>query len=137
MATISFKAEESKFNGYTEGSYEAQIKEVKLGTSSTKKAQIKVTFSGKGFGKFTYYIYDTPFGRADLFSLYEACGIDTTRDDVDTDELIDKYVTIEIKQRMNADGTPYLWDDKPQWDIASISSADSEDEDDEEDDWDA
>ena len=59
-------------------------------------------------------------------------GIDHTRDDIDTDEIVDRFVTIKIEE-----GEPY--NDKPTWDVTDIFEASSDDEeggaDDVEDDW--
>lgn len=140
MALIGFKAEKrEEFKGYKEGTYLAKIVDISEDVTPKGKPYLQFIFVGDGFGKFNFRMFDTAFGRADLFKIYSALGIDAKRLDIDSDELLDRYLNITISQRMNADGTPYLYNDKPQWDISDFSSADTVDEDDEEDfeDWDA
>lgn len=94
---------------------------------------------GEGFGVYTYRIYDSVYGRQDLFVLLSCCGIDPKREDIDTDELLGRFFTIKLEKRRNANGELELYNDKVQWDITEITSAENVESDDDEDfdDWDA
>lgn len=130
MALIGFKAEKMSRDGfsYKEGDYLAQIQGFESGVSSTGKDFWRVTFRGEGFGRISLNMYDTAFGREDMFKLYEACGIDTERDDVDTDELEGRYVTISIKKQR--------YNDKDSFVVKDIQEVVVEGSDEDDDDWD-
>lgn len=135
MALIEFLAEERKGQElsyeYKDGEYTVQITAVEPKVSSTGKPYFRVTLRGDYGTDMQFYsfnIFDTAFGRQDLFSIYKACGIDPKRRDVDTDELVDKFLNITLEE-----GEPY--NDRRQWDVVGIDVASSTDEDDD-DDWD-
>lgn len=132
MTAEPFKKKE--FNGYTPGEYIAQVQALVSGESNKGLLCWEVVFRGPGFGVIKLRMYDTAFGRQDLHRLLTAIGIDPNRDDIDTDEIVDRFVTIKIEE-----GEPY--NDKPTWNVTDILEATSDDSDedggveDDEDDW--
>lgn len=126
MAIIGITAEAKKEFTYKKGDYEAIIQAIENKTATTGTEYWQVTFKGDGFGRIALKIFDTAFGRQDLYRLYTAVGIDPTRDDVDTEELEGRYVIIHIDE----DG---IYNDKPQFAVKDIFEAtgDEDDEDDE------
>lgn len=123
--------EQKEFEGYTDGVYTAQVQSFESKTSTNGNDYWRVTFKGDGFGRISTNIFDTVFGRNTLYQLVTSVGIDPERDDIDTDEIVGKYVNITIEEV-----EPY--NDKRQWDITLIEEAGgSTDEasDDEDDDW--
>lgn len=126
MAIIGITAEAKKEFTYKKGDYEAVIQAIENKTATTGTEYWQVTFKGDGFGRIALKIFDTAFGRQDLYRLYTAVGIDPTRDDVDTEELEGRYVIIHIDE----DG---IYNDKPQFAVKDIFEAtgDEDDEDDE------
>lgn len=136
MALINFGAEKGEDFTYKEGDYEATIQAIENGTYTNSGLDyFKFTFRGSGFGVISASISDNFFGRKLLFELMEACGIDTDRDDVDTDEFQGKYVTIKIKQRKNKDGTPHLYNDKPQFQVSNVYAVGGDEEGEDDDVW--
>lgn len=144
MAKIGMKAtknEKPEFKGYEVGEHLVRIQSIESGVSRNGVDFWKFVLVGDTLllghkkGRYTLIMYDTSFGRSDLYDLYVALGIDPEREDIDTDELIDSWFKIEL-----AEGEPY--NDKPQWDVVEIYSADTEEdeeddsEDEEEDEWD-
>ena len=136
MTRLTMSAEPMKkkeFTGYTPGEYLAQVQALISGESMKGIVYWEVVFRGPGFGVIKQRMYDTAFGRQDLYKLLTAIGIDPNRDDIDTDEIVDHFVTIKIEE-----GEPY--NDKPTWDVTDIFEASSDDDDeggadDGEDDW--
>lgn len=135
MTRLTMSAEpmnKKEFTGYTPGEYLAQVQALISGESKKGIVYWEVVFRGPGFGVIRLRMYDTAFGRQDLYKLLTSVGIDHTRDDIDTDEIVDRFVTIKIEE-----GEPY--NDKPTWDVTDIFEASSDDEeggaDDDEDDW--
>ena len=136
MTRLTMSAEPMKkkeFTGYTPGEYLAQVQALISGESKKGIVYWEVVFRGPGFGVIKLRMYDTAFGRQDLYKLLTSVGIEHTRDDIDTDEIVDRFVTIKIEE-----GEPY--NDKPTWDVTDIFEASSDDDDeggaeDVEDDW--
>lgn len=137
MVLLNMTAEPIKkkeFNGYTPGEYLAQVQALVSGESKKGLLYWEVVFRGPGFGVIKLRMYDTAFGRQDLHRLLTAIGIEPNRDDIDTDEIVDRFVTIKIEE-----GEPY--NDKPTWNVTDILEAPSDDSDedggveDDEDDW--
>ena len=137
MTRLTMSAEPMKkkeFTGYTPGEYLAQVQALISGESKKGIVYWEVVFRGPGFGVIKLRMYDTVFGRQDLHRLLTATGIDPNRDDIDTDEIVDRFVTIKIEG-----GEPY--NDKPTWNVTDIFEASSDDSDedsgaeDDEDDW--
>ena len=137
MTRLTMSAEPMKkkeFTGYTPGEYLAQVQALISGESKKGIVYWEVVFRGPVFGVIKLRMYDTVFGRQDLHRLLTAIGIDPNRDDIDTDEIVDHFVTIKIEE-----GEPY--NDKPTWNVTDIFEASSDDSDedggveDDEDDW--
>ena len=135
MTRLTMSAEPMKkkeFTGYTPGEYLAQVQALISGESKKGTVYWEVVFRGPGFGVIKLRMYDTVFGRQDLHRLLTAIGIDHNRDDIDTDEIVDRFVTIKIEE-----GEPY--NDKPTWNVTDIFEVSSDDEEggaeDDEDDW--
>ena len=137
MVLLNITAEPIKkkeFNGYTPGEYFAQVQALVSGESKKGLLFWEVVFRGPGFGVIKLRMYDTAFGRQDLHRLLTAIGIDPDRKDIDTDEIVDRFVTIKIEE-----GEPY--NDKPTWNVTDIFEASSDDSEedvvveDDEDDW--
>lgn len=140
MALLQIKAEKmTPKTEYKEGTYLAQIDSVETGTTQSGKMYYAFKLRGDGFDVYTYRIYDSVYGRQDLFVLLSCCGIDPKREDIDTDELLGRFFTIKLEKRRNANGELELYNDKVQWDITEITSAENVESDDDEDfdDWDA
>ena len=134
MAKLTMSAEPMKkkeFTGYTPGEYLAQVQALVSGESKKGIVYWEVVFRGPGFGIIKLRMYDTAFGRQDLYKLLTSLGITHTRDDIDTDEIVDRFVTIKIEE-----GEPY--NDKPTWDVTDIfeaSGGEEEGAEDDEEDW--
>lgn len=132
MTAEPFKKKE--FSGYTPGEYLAQVQALVSGESKKGLLFWEVVFRGPGFGVIKLRMYDTAFGRQDLYRLLTAIGIDPDRKDIETDEIVDRFVTIKIEE-----GEPY--NDKPTWNVTDIFEASSDDSEedgvveDDEDDW--
>lgn len=123
MAIIGISAEAKKEFTYKKGDYEACIQAIENKTATTGTEYWEVTFKGSGFGRIALKIFDTAFGRQDLYRLYTALGIDPSRDDVDTEELEGRYVVIHIDE----DG---IYNDKPRFAVKDIFEASGDDDDD-------
>jgi len=137
MVLLNMTAEPIKkkeFSGYTPGEYLAQVQALVSGESKKGLLFWEVVFRGPGFGVIKLRMYDTAFGRQDLYRLLTAIGIDPDRKDIETDEIVDRFVTIKIEE-----GEPY--NDKPTWNVTDIFEASSDDSEedgvveDDEDDW--
>ena len=137
MVLLNMTAEPIKkkeFSGYTPGEYLAQVQALVSGESKKGLLFWEVVFRGPGFGVIKLRMYDTVFGRQDLYRLLTAIGIDPDRKDIETDEIVDRFVTIKIEE-----GEPY--NDKPTWNVTDIFEASSDDSEedgvveDDEDDW--
>lgn len=126
MAIIGITAEAKKEFTYKKGDYEAVIQAIENKTATTGTEYWEVTFKGEGFGRIGLKIFDTAFGRQDLYRLYTAVGIDPTRDDVDTEELEGRYVIIHIDE----DG---IYNDKPRFAVKDIFEATGDEDDEDED----
>lgn len=127
MAIISFKAEKGDGFKIIPGTYEASIDAIEARVSkATDNEYFAFKFKGEGFGSIFHNVTDSPYGRRDLYKIYEACGIDPESEEVDSEELIDIVVMITIEQ----DGT---YNDKPQYRVKDIKPYVDEDEDVEED----
>ena len=137
MVLLNMTAEPIKkkeFSGYTPGKYLAQVQALVSGESKKGLLFWEIVFRGPGFGVIKLRMYDTAFGRQDLYRLLTAIGIDPDRKDIETDEIVDRFVTIKIEE-----GEPY--NDKPTWNVTDIFEASSDDSEedgvveDDEDDW--
>jgi len=130
MSKIKFTAEKNKGLSftYTEGTFTVVIQAFEWVEPSGqgKKPYYKVTFRGD-FGTDTktygFRMFDTAFGRSDLYDLAEAVGLDP-KGEMDTEDFIDRYVNITLEEGE-------LYNDKPQWEVVAIEPAgDVEDDED-------
>ena len=140
MALLSIKAEKMAPKAeYQEGEYTVIIDSIESAQTKTNgKPYLAFKLRGEGLGTYTHRVFDSVFGRADMYKILTALGIDPTRDDVDSDELLGRFIKIKLEKRRNANGELELYNDKPQWQVSEITSAgDIEDDEDELDDWDA
>lgn len=139
MALLSIKAEKmEKLQGYKEGEYTVIIDSIESGVSKSGKPSLNFKLRGEGLGTYTHRVFDSVFGRADMYKILTALGIDPTRDDVDSDELLGRFIKIKLEKQKDANGDVVMYNDKPQWRVTEITSAgDVEDDEDEFDDWDA
>ena len=139
MALLSIKAEKmEKLQGYQEGEYTVIIDSIESGVSKSGKPSLNFELRGEGLGTYTHRVYDSVFGRADMYKILTALGIDPTRDDVDSDELLGRFIKIKLEKDKDANGEVKMYNDKPQWRVTEITSAgDIEDDEDDLDDWDA
>lgn len=123
MALIKFKAEQGEeFDGYKPGDYVACITSIEPKKSQTNKRFYEITFSGKGFGTINARLFDTYYGRNDLFNIYTAIGIDPKRDDIEDTEILDRYLMLTIEEDGEYNG-------KPRWRPAKFRAVPSDDED--------
>lgn len=144
MVKLDFRAEKignegkKEFQGYESGEHLVQIQAIESGVAKQSSREYwqftlvgDTLAKGRTKGRYNFRIYDTAYGRSDLYDLFVALGIDPERDDVDTEELEGSWFKIELQE-----GEPY--NDKPQWNVVEIFSADTDDEDsdDEDDDFD-
>ena len=139
MALLSIKEEKmEKLQGYQEGEYTVIIDSIESGVSKSGKPSLNFELRGEGLGTYTHRVYDSVFGRADMYKILTALGIDPTRDDVDSDELLGRFIKIKLEKDKDANGEVKMYNDKPQWRVTEITSAgDIEDDEDDLDDWDA
>lgn len=126
MAVFSIKAEQNQSSSlsylYEEGKHVVRIDTVE--ETPTKKGMQGYTFTLSGdFGtdmkRYYFRVYDTYVGRGHLFQLFESVGIDTTRTDIDLEEVVGSYITIDLKR-----GDDY--NDRPNFDVLTIESASAE-----------
>ena len=71
---------------------------------------------------FILFVRDNTYGQEQLYKIIEAVGLDPNSDDIDTDDIVGKYMGIEIKE-----GDPYQG--KRQFNVRDIFALDEEDED--------
>lgn len=130
MSLIKFEAQEFEGFSYTPGDYIGLIDSITPGKTQSGKRKYDLTLVGDGFGKITHPIYDSVFGKGELFKIYTALGIDPTRKDVDDTELIDNYIAFTIVEEE--------YNGKPTYkvrDFREVESADVDSEDNDDDDW--
>ena len=73
---------------------------------------------------FNLFVRDNTYGQEQLYKIIEAVGLDPNSDDIDTDDIVGKYMGVEIKE-----GDPYQG--KRQFNVRDIFALDEEDEDEE------
>lgn len=128
MALINFKAEkmsQSEEFEYRPGTYEATVQAMLNGKTSNGNEYWEVVFKG-AFTTIHHRMFDTGYGRQDLYKLFESVGIDTSAE-VDSDELQGRVCMIKIEET-----DPY--NGKRQWRVTDIFACTSEDDDNEEED---
>lgn len=88
---------------------------------------------GENLTMFNLFVRDNTYGQEQLYKIIEAVGLDPNSDDIDTDDIVGKYMGVEIKE-----GDPY--NGKRQFNVRDIFALDEEDEEgstdsDADDDW--
>lgn len=127
MAIIPLKPKQPKKHNYiyTPGKYEVLVEAVEFGENkNTKEPYYKFVLHGN-FGKnltmFNLFVRDNTYGQEQLYKIIEAVGLDPNAEDIDTDDIVGKYMGIEIKE-----GDPYQG--KRQFNVRDIFAIDEEDE---------
>lgn len=110
---------------YTPGKYEVLVESVEQGTNKNTGA-IFYRFVLRGnFGKnltlFNLFIRDNTYGQEQLYKIIEAVGLDPNAENIDTDDIVGKYMGVEIKE-----SDPYKG--KRQFNVYDIFALDEEDE---------
>lgn len=129
MSKLSFtaKAPEVREFIYTPGRYEVLVEAVEQGTNkNTGVLFYKFVLRGnfdEDLTKFNLFVRDNTYGQEQLYKIIEAVGLDPNSDDIDTDDIVGKYMGVEIKE-----GDPY--NGKRQFNVHDIFALDEEEEED-------
>lgn len=135
--TFNAKAPEVREYIYTPGKYEVLVEAVEYGENKKTGAPYYKFVLRGNFGKnrtlYNLFVRDTTFGQEQLYKIIEAVGLDPKAENIDTDDIVGKYMGIEIYE-----GDPY--NGKRQFNVRDIFALDEEDEAEEEssvedDDW--
>lgn len=123
---IGAKAPEVREFIYTPGKYEVLVEAIEQGTKKNTgtlfyKFVLRGNF-GENLTKFNLFIRDNTYGQEQLYKIIEAVGLDPKAEDIDTDDIVGKYMGVEIKE-----GDPYQG--KRQFNVYDIFALDEEDED--------
>lgn len=127
MAIIPLKPKQPKKHDYiyTPGKYEVLVEAVEFGENKNTKAPYYKFVLRGNFGKnltmFNLFVRDNTYGQEQLYKIIEAVGLDPNAEDIDTDDIVGKYMGIEIKE-----GDPYQG--KRQFNVRDIFAIDEEDE---------
>lgn len=110
---------------YTPGKYEVLVESVEQGTNKNTGAIFYKFVLRGNFGKnltmFNLFIRDNTYGQEQLYKIIEAVGIDPKEENIDTDDIVGKYMGVEIKE-----SDPYKG--KRQFNVYDIFALDEEDE---------
>ena len=128
MSIISFKAKapEDREFIYKDGKYEVLVEAVEQGTNKNTgalfyKFVLRCNF-GENLTMYNLFVRDNTYGQEQLYKIIEAVGLDPNSENIDTDDIVGKYMGIEIKE-----GDPY--NGKRQFNVRDIFALDDEDED--------
>lgn len=127
MSKLAFgtKAPEVREFIYTPGKYEVLVEAVEFGENKNTKAPYYKFVLRGNFGKnltmFNLFVRDNTYGQEQLYKIIEAVGLDPNAEDIDTDDIVGKYMGIEI-----VEGDPY--NGKRQFNVRDIFAIDEEDE---------
>lgn len=139
MAIISFKAKQPEKRDfiYKDGKYEVLVEAVEQGVNQNSgspfyKFVLRGNF-GENLTMYNLFIRDNTYGQEQLYKIIEAVGLDPNAENIDTDDIVGKYMGIEIKE-----GDPYQG--KRQFNVRDIFALDEEEEEgstdsDADDDW--
>ena len=110
---------------YTPGKYEVLVESVEQGTNKNTgtifyKFVLRGNF-GKNLTLFNLFIRDNTYGQEQLYKIIEAVGLDPKAENIDTDDIVGKYMGVEIKE-----SDPYKG--KRQFNVYDIFALDEEDE---------
>lgn len=108
---------------YTPGKYEVLVEAVEQGTNQNTgvlfyKFVLRGNF-GNNLTMFNLFVRDNTYGQEQLYKIIEAVGLDPNSDDIDTEDIVGKYMGIEIKE-----GDPY--NGKRQFNVRDIFALDDE-----------
>lgn len=110
---------------YTPGKYEVLVESVEQGTNKNTGAIFYKFVLRGNFGKdltlFNLFIRDNTYGQEQLYKIIEAVGLDPKEENIDTDDIVGKYMGVEIKE-----SDPYKG--KRQFNVYDIFALDEEDE---------
>ena len=110
---------------YTPGKYEVLVESVEQGTNKNTGAIFYKFVLRGNFGKnltlFNLFIRDNTYGQEQLYKIIEAVGLDPKAENIDTDDIVGKYMGVEIKE-----SDPYKG--KRQFNVYDIFALDEEDE---------
>lgn len=110
---------------YTPGKYEVLVESVEQGTNKNTGAIFYKFVLRGNFGKnltlFNLFIRDNTYGQEQLYKIIEAVGLDPNAENIDTDDIVGKYMGVEIKE-----SDPYKG--KRQFNVYDIFALDEEDE---------
>lgn len=110
---------------YTPGKYEVLVEAVEQGTNQNTgvlfyKFVLRGNF-GNNLTMFNLFVRDNTYGQEQLYKIIEAVGLDPNSDEIDTEDVVGKYMGIEIKE-----GDPYQG--KRQFNVRDIFALDDEEE---------
>lgn len=110
---------------YTPGKYEVLVESVEQGTNKNTGAIFYKFVLRGNFGKnltmFNLFIRDNNYGQEQLYKIIEAVGLDPKEENIDTDDIVGKYMGVEIKE-----SDPYKG--KRQFNVYDIFALDEDDE---------
>lgn len=110
---------------YTPGKYEVLVESVEQGTNKNTGAIFYKFVLRGNFGKdltlFNLFIRDNTYGQEQLYKIIEAVGLDPKEENIDTDDIVGKYMGVEIKE-----SDPYKG--KRQFNVYDIFALDEDDE---------
>ena len=123
--TLTPKEPEVREFIYTPGKYEVLVESVDQGTNKNTGAIFYKFVLRGNFGKdltlFNLFIRDNTYGQEQLYKIIEAVGLDPKEENIDTDDIVGKYMGVEIKE-----SDPYKG--KRQFNVYDIFALDEEDE---------
>lgn len=123
--TLTPKEPEVREFIYTPGKYEVLVESVEQGTNKNTGAIFYKFVLRGNFGKdltlFNLFIRDNTYGQEQLYKIIEAVGLDPREENIDTDDIVGKYMGVEIKE-----SDPYKG--KRQFNVYDIFALDEEDE---------
>lgn len=132
MSKLAFgtKAPEVREFIYTPGKYEVLVEAVEQGTNQNTgvlfyKFVLRGNF-GNNLTMFNLFVRDNTYGQEQLYKIIEAVGLDPNSYDIDTEDIVGKYMGIEIKE-----GDPY--NGRRQFNVRDIFALDDEEDEVEED----
>lgn len=127
MSKLSFKAKAPEVREfiYTQGKYEVLVEAIEQGTNKNTgtlfyKFVLRGNF-GENLTMFNLFVRDNTYGQEQLYKIIEAVGLDPKEEDIDTDDIVGKYMGVEIKE-----GDPYQG--KRQFNVHDIFALDEEEE---------
>lgn len=135
IITFNHKQPEIREFIYTPGRYEVLVEAVEYGENKNTRAPYYKFVLRGNFGEhltmYNLFVRDNTYGQEQLYKIIEAVGLDPKAKDIDTDDIVGKYMGIEIYE-----ADPY--NGKRQFNVRDIFALDGEEESDDassDDDW--